>query len=160
MLSATILPLNTHYHFIKMFYTLTFNIPERKKVNYHVFPSNVTKKKKKKKMNANNICVFLSRKEISLPPCSQNCPWALLCTVTYVQTDTGALFLPHTFKGMLQKRIAVKPGKRKTAPFIWINKSIMWSTENIYNSEKQSRTFGKHLIHSENQNLNVKLSHE
>lgn len=158
MLSATILQLNTHYHFIKVFYTLTFNIPEKKKVVYHVFPSNVTKKKKK--MNAKHICVFLSRKEVSLLPWSQNCTWALLCTVMCVQTDTRALFLPHTFKEMLQERIAVKPGKRKTAAFIWDNKSIMWFIENIYNSEKQSRTFGKHLIHSENQNLNVKLSHE
>lgn len=142
-----------------MFYTLTFNIPERKKAIYHVSPSNVTKKKTKK-MNANNICVFLSWKEISLLPCSQNCPWAVLCTVMYVQTDTRGLFLPYTFKGTLQKRIAVKPGKRKTAPFIWVNKSIMWLIENIDNSEKHSRSFGKHLIHSENQNLKVKLSHE
>lgn len=136
MLSATILPLNTHYHFIKMFYTLTFNIPERKKGNL----SCVSIKCYQEKKRWMPTIYFLSWKKISLLPWSQNCPWALLCTVMYVQTDTRALFLPHTFKGVLQKRIAVKPGKWKTALFIWINKSIMWFIENINNSEKQSRT--------------------
>lgn len=41
---------------------------------------------------------------------------SILCTVK--QTDTRAPFLPHTFEGMLQKCITVKPGERKTAPFI------------------------------------------
>lgn len=49
MLSATILPLNTHYHFIQMFYTLTFNIPERKKGNLSCVSIKCYQEEKKKK---------------------------------------------------------------------------------------------------------------
>lgn len=150
------------YHWIHITISLKCSIPwhliswNGKKVIYHVFLSNVTKKKKKDECQ--QYMRFSLKEGNRFAPLQSKL--SILCTVMYVQTDTRAPFLPHTFEGMLQKCIAVKPGKRKTAPFIWVNKSIMWFIENIYNSEKQSRTFGKHLIHSENQNLKVKLSHE